>query len=448
MSLCRIVDCAKESSERFLAERKIESETSVRETVEAILRDVRVRGDAAVLEIARRFDAPDLQTLKVSSGEIDTAVDALPKAHLAALELAARRIREFHEAQLAALTRGWSKIPGGWGWSIDAETGHPCTYGVSGSEGQRWLPLARVGGYVPGGKASYPSSVLMNLIPAQVAGVQDLCFASPARPDGTLPPSVLAAAHIAGVREIYKIGGAAAITAMALGTETIQSVQKIVGPGNAYVNEAKRQLWGQVGLDQYAGPSEVCVLIDETANPEWAAADWLTQVEHSEDNAGFLIALSREALQRTIEAAERQIEDAPRGAVLQEALRRYGAAFLCTSMEEACTLVDALAPEHLTLMVERPEDALARIRNSGCILVGDYTPQSAGDFVSGPSHTLPTATGARFGSPLNVLDFLKVQSIGRLSEANLRHLTLTIEAFGEMEGFPAHARGATIRWER
>ena len=298
---------------------------------------------------------------------------------------------------------------------------------------------------MPGGNAVYPSSVLMNVLPANWAGVARTFVTTPAGRDGALHPAVLVALRLADVTQAFKIGGAAAIAALALGTESVPRVDKIVGPGNRFVNEAKRQLWGQVGLDGYAGPSEVCVLADDEANDEFAAADLLTQVEHAPDNAGFLVCLSRAKLDAILAAAERQLKNAKREETMRAALRDHSLAIVARDLDEALEIVNAVAPEHLTLAVKDPEKAMEKVRNAGCILLGEHTPESAGDYCLGPSHTLPTSGAARWQSPVNVLDFLKVQSVARLSSADLQPLIPTIETLAEVEGFPAHGFGATVR---
>ncbi|MBV6458250.1 MAG: Histidinol dehydrogenase [Fimbriimonadaceae bacterium] len=413
----------------------------VRVSVEETIRDVRERGDEAVLDHARRFDCPSLSQIAVSEGELESASIA---AHLVnAIRFSSARVRKFHQHQIRWLLPDHDPL---WGWSwrvaasLDAEAGDSF-------EGQRYLPLKVVGAYVPGGKAAYPSSVLMNAIPAQVAGVDRIVLTTPCRSDGLLHPGVLVAARELGISELFKIGGAAAIAAMTFGTESIPRVDKIVGPGNLFVNEAKRQLWGSVGLDSFAGPSEVAVLVDGTANPRWAAADLLTQIEHSDDNRAFLVAWSEDVLQAVLSAVETELVHAPRAESMRRALANHSQAILAVDKEQAIDVLNAIAPEHASVMTADAEADAVRIDHCGCVLIGDWTPQSAGDFVSGPSHTLPTSGGARFGSPVNILDFIKVQSISRLTQADLAELVPAIEAFGEMEGFPSHARGATIRLE-
>ena len=458
-----ILDSSVDNVSRRLQTRSVERDAATEQVVAEIVADVRQRGDAALLDCARRFDAPDLQSIEVAEEEITSA--QVPRPFMEALELALMQVQAFHAEQLHALTQGWKGMQ-----LDDVETrrkqGQPLHVlpnfeyrwhkeplrragytpePTGGGLGQRLIPVRRAGIYVPGGNATYPSSVIMNVLPAQAAGVDAVFVTTPARKDGTLAPVVLAALALSGVAKAFKIGGAAAIAAMALGTETVPRVDKIVGPGNRYVNEAKRQLWGQVGLDGYAGPSEVCVLVDDEANAAYAAADLLTQVEHAPDNASFLIALSREKLDEVLAEAERQLKGAPREATMREALAGASLAIVARDLEEAIDLVNEIAPEHLTLAIREPERVLGRIRNAGCVLLGEHTPESAGDFCLGPSHTLPTSGAARWQSPVNVLDFLKLQSVARLTPRDLEPLIPAIEAFGAMEGFPAHGRGASLR---
>ncbi len=427
--MVRIIDCATENPFVVLNQRVALNDEKTQAIVTAIIEDVRQRGDDALLDNARRFDAPEIASLSVTEEETDAAYREIPEKHLDAIRQSIERVKAFHEDQHAHLNLGAGR------WKRAAE-----------DLGQRILPLSSAGVYVPGGLAAYPSSVIMNGMPGLVAGVPRLIVASPARKDGTLHPAVLVALREVGIPQAIKIGGAAAIAALALGTETIGRVDKIVGPGNRFVNEAKRQLWGKVGLDGYAGPSEVCVLADDTANAAWAAADLLTQIEHAEDNAGFLITLSRAKADEILTEADRQMAGALRETTMRTALKEHGMVFIARDLEEACEVSNAIAPEHLTLSVTDPESALSRIQNAGCVLLGEYTPESAGDFALGPSHTLPTAGAARFGSPVNVLDFVKVQSVAKSTLADLQEILPIIEAFGEMEGFPTHANGATIRF--
>jgi histidinol dehydrogenase len=433
--LCDLVDATEEDPFARLKGRAIQYDADVAERVAHIIAEVRTHGDEALLASARRFDSPGLTSIVATEAEWATA--DLSDEHRDVLDLALERVMRFHRVQLETLTAAMEHDGTSWRWRLpEADLS------------QRILPMASAGIYVPGGKGTYPSSVIMNAGPAVAAGVERVVVTTPARPDGTLHPAVLYAAHRLGVRDVVKVGGAAAVAALALGTQTVPRVDMIAGPGNRYVNEAKRQLWGQVGLDGYAGPSEVCVLVDDDANAAWAAADLLTQVEHAEDNAGFLVSLSRAKAEEVLDEAERQVRGAPREAILRAALRNHGLALVARDLAQACEIVDAIAPEHLTLSVRNPDEALARVRNAGCILLGEFTPESAGDFVLGPSHTLPTSGAARFQSPVNVVDFLKIQSVCRLDREQLEALLPAIEGFGAMEGFPAHARGGTIRFEQ
>ena len=430
MGLCPIIDARTTDPFPELRGRQISRDEVTEKIVAAIIEDVRHRGDAALLDSGRKFDAPGLTSILVSDHERESI--ELSPHFLSALEHAAKRIEQFHTLQLGHFTQGLEPQGGSFGWTHE-------------HVGQKVTALGSIGVYVPGGKATYPSSVLMNTIPARVAGVDLRMVTTPARSDGSLAPSVLAALNIVGAEKAFKIGGAAAIAAFALGTESVPRVDKIVGPGNRFVNEAKRQLWGRVGLDGYAGPSEVCVLVDAHADSEWAAADLLTQIEHSDDNSAFLVSTDEAKLQSVLEAVERQLQGAQCEHSMRSALSKESCAFLVSDLNQAVDIINAIAPEHVTISVRNPESLVDKIRNAGCILLGEFTPESAGDFVLGPSHTLPTRGAARFGSPVNVLDFLKIQSVSNLTYDQLLDLIPTIEAFGEMEAFPTHARGATIR---
>jgi histidinol dehydrogenase len=438
-------------------------------TVAAIVADVAARGADAVLESVRKFDAPGASSLFVSNYDLEAA--KVSDEELEAIKTTIERVTEFHETQLEVLTSDWEDLSFGWGWqtsaverpATDADKPEPQQVSIgkfkfdvpdqqpmpdtieSGMLGQRMLPIDRVGIYVPGGKASYPSSVIMNVIPAKAAQVGEVVIATPPRKDGSIDPAVLVAARECGVSKILKAGGASAIAAMALGVKGLTKVDKIAGPGNKFVNEAKRQLWGRVGLDGCAGPSEVCVLAMPEADPVWAAADLLTQIEHSEDNCAVLIALSDEHLKKIFDSAKVQIDNAERRDILLKALQNESCAVVVDTVEEAAQVINQFAPEHLAVLADNPGEIVPLIRNAGCIAMGHHTPQSAGDFVSGPSHTLPTSGAARFDSPVNVLDFVKLQSLSMLEPADLEFLKPTIERFAKMEGLPAHGRGASVR---
>lgn len=437
--MIRIIDCRTDDPFQALASRSVHRDATTAEIVARILDDVRNRGDAALLDSARRFDAPDMKDLAVGCEEIESAT--VPAKETEALSLAADRIRAFHERQLEAILAGC--LLGGW-WS----TGKPDVPPFSQPGlGQRYVPLRRVGVYVPGGLATYPSSVLMNAIPAKVASVPSVLVATPARKNGTIAAAVRVALRLAEVDEVVKVGGAAAVAAMAYGTETIQRVDKIVGPGNRFVNEAKRQVWGDVGLDGYAGPSEVCVVVDDTSNAAFAAADLLTQIEHAPDNCGFLVATSEHKMQEVLDQVSRQTTGAEREDTLRKALAGDSLAFIAKDAVQATEIVDTIAPEHLSLAVGDPAWWLERIHNAGCVLMGEFSPESAGDFVAGPSHTLPTSGAARFQSPVNVLDFLKVQSVIHMTRKELSELAPAVQTFGDIEGLPVHGNGAKIRFE-
>lgn len=423
---------------------------SVRQTVADIIGDVRLRGDAALLDAARRFDAPALTTLVATEAEFEAAEAALTDEQHQALTTAIDRVMRFHEAQLYYFTETMDSVPLGptrfeglvrtaYRWTED--TDH------DGTLGQQMRSVRRAGVYVPGGEAAYPSSVYMNVAPANVALVPEVTVTTPARRDGSLPPAVLVAARHCHVDRVVKVGGAAAVAALALGTDSVPACDVIVGPGNRYVNEAKRQLWGRVGLDGYAGPSEVCVLFDEHANAAWVAADLLTQVEHAADNAGFLVTTSESKLAEVMVEIERQLSGAARESTMRQALETHGMAIVARSTDEALEFVDEIAPEHLSIAVEDGESLASRIENAGCILVGEWTPESGGDYAIGPSHTLPTARAARFGSPVNVMTFMKIQSLVRLGKGDLREIAPVVDTLANLEGFPTHGRGATIRFD-
>ena len=417
--------------------------------VAEIIADVERRGDAALLDSARKFDSPNVDSLLVTAAEIEAAKVSADLD--AALDLAIDRVRRFHAAQAAVLREPTQWRDGGYQWWLSEDRPANAIAAhfkeESGARvGQRYMALTSAGIYAPGGRAAYPSSIYMNAIPALEAGVSTVTVCTPARPDGTLIPAQLVVLRKLGISRIAKVGGAAAIAAMAIGTESVPRVDKIAGPGNRWVNAAKRQLWGRVGLDGYAGPSEVAVLADRASHVEWAAADFLTQVEHAPDNVGFLITWDAEVRQAISDAIARQIEQAPRADTLRESVR-HSYAILTESRAQAAEILDVIAPEHATLAVENPEEFLGKIRNAGCILLGEYSPESAGDYVAGPSHTLPTSGAARWQNPVSVLDFIKVQSIIRMSESELRKVGPAGEELASAEEFPAHRAGISVRWK-
>ena len=405
---------------------KREAAADVDAAVRIIIADIVARGDRALTELTQRFDRLDLHAIgmRISREEIDGASARCDGVALEALTLARDRIESHHRRQLPSDDRYTD--------ALGVEIGH------------RWTAVEAVGLYVPGGTAAYPSSVLMNAVPAKVAGVPRMVMVVPS-PDGQLSPLVLAAAKLAGVDEIYRIGGAQAVAALAYGTETIKPVAKIVGPGNAYVAAAKRQVFGMVGIDMIAGPSEVLIVADAEGNPEWIAADLLAQAEH--DSAAQSILITNDAaLAQAVEAAlERQLKTLPRNAITAAAWRDHGATILVRDFEEAVLLIDALAPEHLEIALRDPEPLAARIRNAGAIFIGHHTPEAIGDYVAGSNHVLPTARSARFSSGLGVLDFMKRTSLLKLGPESLRALGPAAIALGRAEGLEAHARSVAIR---
>lgn len=405
---------------------KREASADVEAAVRSIIERVRADGDAALIDYGRRFDRTDLEKLgiTVTREEIAAAYAAADPATVKALEFARDRIRAHHERQKPSDDRYTDPL------------------GVE--LGSRWTAIESVGLYVPGGTASYPSSVLMNAVPAKVAGVERIAITVPA-PDGVINPLVLVAADLAGVAEIHRVGGAQAVAALAYGTETIRPVAKIVGPGNAYVAAAKRQVFGTVGIDMIAGPSEVLVVADADNNPDWIAADLLAQAEHDVSAQSILIADDAEFARKVEQAVERQLATLPRAETAAASWRDFGAVILVETLEDAPPLVDRIAAEHVELAVADPEAFLAKIRNAGSIFLGRHTPEAIGDYVAGSNHVLPTARSARFSSGLSVLDFVKRSSILRLGPEQLRQLAPAAIALAEAEGLAAHGRSVAVR---
>jgi histidinol dehydrogenase len=398
----------------------------VRAQVEAILARVAAEGDAALLEYTAKFDRQRLrpEQLRVGADAIAEALAGCPAELLGALELAAERIGAFHRRQLPAALDYRDELGVGLGL--------------------RWRPIAAIGIYVPGGTAAYPSSVLMNALPARIAGVERLVMTVPA-PGGELNPLVLVAAHIASVDEIYRVGGAQAIAALAFGTATIPPVDKIVGPGNAYVAEAKRQVFGRVGIDMIAGPSEIVVVADGDQDPAWIAADLLSQAEHDELAQAVLITDSARLADAVAAALERQLAQLPRRAIAAASWREFGAIVVVQDLARAPVLVDRLAPEHLELLVAEPAAMAARIANAGAIFLGPHTPEVIGDYVGGPNHVLPTDRSARYASGLSVYDFLKRTTLLSCDARSLAALGPSAAALARAEGLAGHARAVTMR---
>lgn len=412
----------------FLATKR-ETAEDVEQAVRAIIADVRKNGDRALIELSAKFDRVDLGKLglRVTAGEIDAATATCDARALDALKLARDRIEAYHRRQKPTDDRFTD--------ALGVELGH------------RWSAIEAVGLYVPGGTAAYPSSVLMNAVPAKVAGVPRLVMVVPA-PDGKLNPLVLAAAKLAGIDEVYRIGGAQAVAALAYGTETIKPVAKIAGPGNAYVAAAKRIVFGTVGIDMIAGPSEVLILADKTGNADWIAADLLAQAEHDTAAQSILITDDAELAGRVETAVAAQLKTLPRGEIAGASWREFGAVITVGKLGEAIPLVDALAPEHLEIEAADAEALAAKIRNAGAIFLGAHTPEAIGDYVGGSNHVLPTARSARFSSGLGVLDFMKRTSILKCGPEQLAALGPAAIALGEAEGLDAHARSVAIRLNR
>lgn len=407
-----------------------DTDAAIEQRVADILADVQARGDAAVLEYTQRFDglqADSVAALELSQAELKAAFETLPAAQREALESAARRVRKYHEAQ---------KKASGESWSYRDEDGTLL--------GQKVTPLDRVGIYVPGGKAAYPSSVLMNAIPAHVAGVQDIVMVVPT-PRGEKNPLVLAAAYVAGVSRAFTLGGAQAVAALAYGTATVPKVDKITGPGNAYVASAKKRVFGTVGIDMIAGPSEILVLADGTTPPDWVAMDLFSQAEHDELAQSILLCPDAAYIDAVQAAIDRLLPDMPRAEIIAKSLTGRGALILTKDMEEACAISNRIAPEHLEVSSRDPHRWEPLLRHAGAIFLGAYTSESLGDYCAGPNHVLPTSGTARFSSPLGVYDFQKRSSLIEVSEQGAQTLGVIASVLAHGEGLQAHARAAEMR---
>ena len=408
---------------------KREEEEDVAQVVRGIIADVRARGDAALVELTNKFDHAGVtpQTLKLSSAEIEAALGKVSKEQMAAIETAATRIEAYHRRQIPADERFTDDTGALLGW--------------------RWTSLDSVGLYVPGGTAAYPSSVLMNAIPAMVAGVARIVMVTPAS-GGAINPLVLAAAWRAGVRDIFRIGGAQAVAALAYGTQTLKPVDKIVGPGNAYVAAAKRKVFGQVGIDSIAGPSEILVIADGKNDPEWIAADLLSQAEHDASSQSILITDDAGFADKVAAAAERQIAILPRQAIASKSWNDYGAIIVVKALDDAAPLADAIAPEHLEIATDDPESFSKKVRHAGAIFLGRYTPEAMGDYIAGPNHVLPTSRTARFSSGLSVLDFMKRTTLLGLDAKSIAAIGPQALTLAQAEGLEAHARSIAARLNR
>ncbi|MED1419071.1 histidinol dehydrogenase [Bacillus smithii] len=399
-----------------------------RKIVLEILESVRREGDRALLAYTETFDGIKLDRMRVSEEEIHEAIQSFDPKLLKVLEEAAKNIRRFHEKQRRET------------WITQDENGTIL--------GQKFTPLDSVGVYVPGGTAAYPSSVLMNVLPAKVAGVKRIVMVSPPDQNGKLPAGVLVAAHIAGVEEIWKVGGAQAIAALAYGTESIQPVDKIVGPGNIYVALAKREVFGKVDIDMIAGPSEIAVLADDTALPHEVAADLLSQAEHDPRATSVLVTTSRTLAEETAREVEKQLEQLPRKEIAKQSIDEYGVIYLAPTMEKAIEVVNQIAPEHLEIVAKNALELVPMIRHAGAIFVGRFSSEPVGDYFAGPNHVLPTNGTARFSSPLNVDEFIKKSSIIYYSETSFRQNAEKIAAFARLEGLEAHARAIESRLKK
>lgn len=400
---------------------------SAAQTVKEIVNRIKTEGDSALLDYTRRFDDPemDLDHICISIEEMKLAFETLNEDLKKAMQLSTQRIKAFHEKQKQT------------SWVDIKDNGEIL--------GQRVTPIEKVGVYVPGGKAAYPSSVLMNVIPAQVAGVKQIVMVTPANKEGKISQEVMAAAYLAGVTEIYKIGGAQAIAALAFGTDTIPKVDKIVGPGNIYVALAKREVFGYVNIDSIAGPSEILIVADNSANPTFLAADLLSQAEHDQLASSILITPDKELAQAVQKEVMRFYEVMPRQAILKESLTQYSKIIIVKDMQAACDLANEIAPEHLELAVKMPFEVLTQIKNAGAIFLGHYTPEPVGDYIAGPNHVLPTNGTARFFSPLCVEDFVKKSSILSFTKDALCEVGNEVIKFAQSESFYAHALSVEVR---
>ena len=422
--MMRILDFDSLSPEEFL-NRDIQAEEDVSAAVDEIIREVRRRGDEALRDYTRRFDGAEIQDLWVSAEEFDAARRAVDPYFLETLKEAAENIRRFHERQ--------------------RHNDFVLTDRSGIVMGQRWTPIERVGVCVPRSPEAFPSTILMNVIPAQIAGVQDIVLVTPPRPDGTVSPEALMAAELAEVTEVFKIGGAQAVAALAYGTETVPQVDKIVGPGGVFVATAKRKVFGRVAIDMIAGPSEILVLADGKSNPKWVAADLLSQAEHDVLSSAVLVTDSRELAVSVQAEVEAQLESLPRKDIARRSIADNGKIIVTDSLDKAVEAANRIAPEHLELCVDEPFALLPRIKNAGSVFLGRSTPEALGDYFAGPNHTLPTSGTARFSSPLGVDDFMKRSSFLSYDQAALNACGDRIADFARREGLEGHARSAESR---
>ncbi|WJI08674.1 histidinol dehydrogenase [Methanobacterium sp. CWC-01] len=423
----KIIKLKDQAGDELLYRAQIDSE-SVIKPVREIISDVRKNGDQSLKYYTQKFDGVSLRDFQVSSQEIDTALERIEPPVSEALESAAQNITKFHQAQLPPE------------WSINVQEGI--------TAGQIIRPLEKVGCYIPGGRAVYPSTILMTVIPARVAGVEKVICCTPPDQNGTVKDVVLAAAHLAGAHQIYKVGGAQAIAAMAYGTETIPMVDKIVGPGNIYVTAAKKEVYGTVDIDFPAGPSEVLILADEGGNPEYIALDLLAQAEHDPEAASVLVTTSPELAEEVSQLVKQELPLMKRREIIEESLAKYGHIFVASSMEEAVRFTNRYAPEHLIIMTNEPEKEMKNINNAGSIFLGDLTPVAAGDYGSGTNHVLPTSFCARMYSGLSTESFLKKPTVQKITKEGLDNLEKTVVTLAEYEGLYAHAESFKRRISR
>ena len=406
---------------------RTQSEIDVSAIVSDIIDDVKNRGDEALFEYARKFDKAELESIEVTEKEIDEAFSLVDAEFIETVREAAENIRNFHQKQVRN------------SFIINEKDGVVT--------GQKVTPIEKVGLYVPGGTAAYPSTVLMDSIPAKIAGCEEICITTPPSKDGKVNPVILAAAKIAGVDRIFKVGGAQAVAALAYGTQTVPKVDKIVGPGNAFVAEAKRQVFGLVSIDMIAGPSEILVIADKNSNPAFVAADLLSQAEHDKMASAVLVTESKELAEAVAEEIERQLLLLPREEIARTSIENNGKIIIADDISEVLEVANRLAPEHLELCVDNPFDLLDKVKNAGSIFMGRYCPEALGDYFAGPNHTLPTSGTARFSSPLSVDDFVKKSQYTYYTEDALKKVYKKVEMFAEREGLSAHARSATVRFE-
>ncbi len=430
---CRLIEGTTENLKEVCEQLGLRSKmqkSDVVSIVQGVLDDIKENGDEAVLRYTKKFDGADLTpaTMRVTKEEIDDAINTIEPDLLRIIKRAAENIRTFHERQREE------------GFMMDTAKGSRI--------GVRVRPLATAGVYVPGGTAPLPSTVLMDVIPASVAGVKRIVFCTPPRRDGTIAPVILAAASIAGATEIYKVGGSQAIGAMAYGTGTIPRVDKICGPGNIFVNTAKRLVYGQVDIDMFAGPSEILIIADKSADPEFVAADMLSQAEHDKIASAIVLTDDRELAGKVLESADRRSDAALRREILESSLQTYCAIIVCDNLDTAVAFSEEIAPEHLELCVEDPDAMLDKINNAGAVFLGNYSPEPLGDYFAGPNHTLPTSGTSRFFSPLNTGDFYKKMSVIDYNEESLREVYEDVAKFADSEGLTCHAESLRTRFNR